>query len=45
VNPAPVKAALRLAGFDSGGVRLPLIATASEDDEQIRRVMEEAGLL
>jgi 4-hydroxy-tetrahydrodipicolinate synthase len=45
VNPAPVKAALRLAGFDSGGVRLPLIATASEDDEQIRRVMQEAGLL
>jgi len=45
VNPAPVKAALRLAGFDPGGLRLPLVPTTPEEDEQIRRVMQEAGLL
>ncbi|MFQ5810632.1 MAG: 4-hydroxy-tetrahydrodipicolinate synthase [Armatimonadota bacterium] len=45
VNPAPVKAALRLAGFDSGGLRPPLLATTPEEDDKIRRVMEEAELL
>ncbi len=45
VNPAPVKAALRLAGFDPGGLRPPLVPTTPEEDEQIRRVMQEAGLL
>ncbi|MGD8237111.1 MAG: 4-hydroxy-tetrahydrodipicolinate synthase [Armatimonadota bacterium] len=45
VNPAPVKAALRLAGFDSGGLRPPLLPTTPEEDDEIRRVMEEAALL
>ena len=45
VNPAPVKAALRLAGFDPGGLRPPLVPTRADEDEQIRRVMAEAGLL
>ncbi|MFQ6097041.1 MAG: 4-hydroxy-tetrahydrodipicolinate synthase, partial [Armatimonadota bacterium] len=36
VNPAPVKSALRMTGFDPGGVRLPLVPTTPEEDARIR---------
>lgn len=45
VSPAPVKAALRLAGFDPGGVRLPLVEATEAEVAKVRSVMEELGLL
>ncbi len=45
VNPAPVKSALRLTGFDPGGVRLPLVETTAADLERLRAAMDAAGLL
>ena len=44
-NPIPVKAALRLAGFDTGGLRPPLVEAGPAEVEAIRRVMGDLGLL
>lgn len=44
-NPIPVKAALRLAGFDPGGYRLPLVPPAPREEEAVRQAMVAAGLL
>lgn len=43
-NPIPIKAALRLQGFDVGGLRLPLVEATTEQVEAIRRAMVEAGV-
>ncbi|MBR5095272.1 MAG: 4-hydroxy-tetrahydrodipicolinate synthase [Oscillospiraceae bacterium] len=43
-NPMPVKAAMRLAGLDSGIVRLPLTQISEDHLEQLRRVMQELDL-
>jgi 4-hydroxy-tetrahydrodipicolinate synthase len=43
-NPVPVKAALALAGFDVGGVRLPLVDATSREREQIAAVLKELAL-
>jgi len=43
-NPIPIKAALRLQGFDVGGLRLPLVEATDEQVEAIRRAMVEAGV-
>lgn len=43
-NPIPIKAALRLQGFDVGGLRLPLVEATAEQVEAIRRAMVEAGV-
>jgi len=43
-NPIPVKAALRLAGFDVGGLRLPLVAATEDQVAMIRKAMVEAGI-
>lgn len=44
-NPVPLKAALRLAGFDVGGPRLPLVEATPREQEQIRGVLQELALL
>ncbi|MEW6081329.1 MAG: 4-hydroxy-tetrahydrodipicolinate synthase [Bacillota bacterium] len=44
-NPIPVKAALEIAGFRAGGVRLPLTAASGEQRETIRGAMLKAGVL
>lgn len=43
-NPIPVKAALRLQGFDAGGLRLPLVEATDEQVAAIRKAMVEAGV-
>ena len=43
-NPIPVKAALRLQGFDAGGLRLPLIEATEEQVAAVRKAMVEAGV-
>jgi len=45
VNPAPVKAALQMTGFDVGGLRLPLVPVTEEERAQIRSVLQQTGLL
>ena len=44
-NPVPVKTALRLAGRLNGEVRLPLVPMTRENEEALRVVLVEAGLL
>jgi 4-hydroxy-tetrahydrodipicolinate synthase len=38
-NPVPVKAAMRLSGFDCGKVRLPLVDATPKEEDQIREVL------
>lgn len=44
-NPIPVKAALRLLGWDVGGCRLPLCDVPDEVVEVLQRVMKELKIL
>ncbi|MGH2628136.1 MAG: 4-hydroxy-tetrahydrodipicolinate synthase, partial [Anaerolineales bacterium] len=44
-NPVPLKAALRLAGFDAGAPRLPLVEATPKEQDQIRSVLAELSLL
>jgi 4-hydroxy-tetrahydrodipicolinate synthase len=44
-NPIPLKAALRLAGHDVGGLRLPLVEASEEEIATIREALERHGLL
>lgn len=44
-NPIPVKAALKLKGFDPGGLRLPLVSATPEQVDKIRALMQEVGIL
>jgi 4-hydroxy-tetrahydrodipicolinate synthase len=44
-NPVPVKAAMRLSGFDCGGVRLPLVDATPREEEQIRAVLASLDLV
>ena len=43
-NPVPVKAALALAGFDVGGLRLPLVDATPKERDQIAAVLKELAL-
>ncbi len=43
-NPTPVKAALALAGFDVGGLRLPLVDATAKEREQIAAVLRDLAL-
>ncbi len=43
-SPTPVKAALALAGFDVGGLRLPLVEVNAREREQIASVLKELAL-
>ncbi len=44
-SPAPVKAALALQGFESGGLRLPLLAVDENERASLKKVLETADLL
>jgi 4-hydroxy-tetrahydrodipicolinate synthase len=43
-NPIPVKVALRLAGFDVGGFRLPLVEPSEAEEAEIRHVLSRLEL-
>ena len=43
-NPIPVKAALKMAGWDVGGLRLPLVEATEEERAAIRAGLERAGV-
>jgi 4-hydroxy-tetrahydrodipicolinate synthase len=44
-NPVPVKAAMRLSGFDCGKVRLPLVDATAREEEQIQAVLRALDLV
>jgi 4-hydroxy-tetrahydrodipicolinate synthase len=44
-NPISTKAALKLAGHDVGGVRLPLVDATPGEVAQIRAALERGGVL
>ncbi|MGH2404632.1 MAG: 4-hydroxy-tetrahydrodipicolinate synthase [bacterium] len=44
-NPVPVKAAMRLSGFDCGKVRLPLVDATPKEEEQIGAVLRSLELV
>ncbi len=44
-SPAPVKAGMKLQGFDCGGLRLPMIEAEPSDIEVLRQAMQKAGVL
>ncbi len=44
-NPVPVKTAMRLAGFDCGKVRLPLVDATAKEEEQIQAVLKAMDLV
>ncbi|MHB0885050.1 MAG: 4-hydroxy-tetrahydrodipicolinate synthase [Bacillota bacterium] len=43
-NPIPVKAALRLTGFDAGGLRLPLVEANPKELDVLRKSLTDLGL-
>ena len=45
VNPIPIKAAMNLAGYDIGSLRLPLCDMSDGPLETLRQSMIKAGLL
>ncbi len=45
VNPIAVKAALALAGWDVGGLRLPLVEASEDERARTRSILERAGIL
>lgn len=44
-SPAPVKAALKLQGFDAGSVRLPLTDVSMEELQLLKTLLEEADII
>jgi 4-hydroxy-tetrahydrodipicolinate synthase len=44
-NPIPVKQALRLLGFDCGGLRLPLVEATEEESQVVAAELTKLGLL
>lgn len=44
-NPVPIKCALGMAGWQVGSPRLPLVEANEQENESIRRLMEDMGLL
>jgi 4-hydroxy-tetrahydrodipicolinate synthase len=44
-NPVPVKAAMRLSGFDCGNLRLPLVNATPKEEEQIKAVLQSLDLV
>ena len=43
-NPIPIKTAMAMMGMDTGEVRMPLCEMAEENVEQLRSLLEDAGL-
>lgn len=44
-NPLPIKAALKLMGWDTGGHRLPLAALDPEQEASLQKLLEDYGLI
>ncbi len=44
-NPTCTKAALNMLGFEVGGLRLPLVEATSEEEAEIRAMLQRHGLL
>jgi 4-hydroxy-tetrahydrodipicolinate synthase len=44
-NPMPVKAAIRMMGFDVGPCRLPLVSLTDDEEAKLRTALTEAGVL
>lgn len=44
-NPAPLKTALQMQGFDCGGLRLPLVEITDSERATLRSAMQTAGLI
>ena len=44
-NPIPIKAAMRMAGHEVGGLRLPLVEPSDDEAAVIREALERHGLL
>ncbi|WP_031514458.1 4-hydroxy-tetrahydrodipicolinate synthase [Desulfofalx alkaliphila] len=44
-NPVPVKTALNLKGMNVGGVRLPLVDMSAEDNNKLRNLLTDKGIL
>lgn len=44
-SPAPVKAALKLVGFPVGGLRQPLLPLTSKEEDYLKGILKETGLL
>ncbi|MDR1240939.1 MAG: 4-hydroxy-tetrahydrodipicolinate synthase [Oscillospiraceae bacterium] len=45
VNPVPIKAALKLMGFDCGKCRMPLAEMENEKEKKLKKIMEKHGIL
>jgi 4-hydroxy-tetrahydrodipicolinate synthase len=45
VNPIAIKAALAMAGWDMGGLRLPLVEASEDEKARIRAALERGGVL
>ena len=44
-NPMPIKSALRLAGHQVGGFRLPMVDLSDDEERAVREMLERYGLL
>ena len=44
-NPMPIKAAMRMAGHQVGGFRLPMVDLSDEEEAEVRGMLERYGLL
>lgn len=44
-NPIPLKAAMNMLGLPAGGLRLPLLYASHEEQEIIRNILRETGVL
>lgn len=45
VNPIPVKAAMKMLGFNSGGLRLPLVEMTNNGKERLRAEMKKLNII
>jgi 4-hydroxy-tetrahydrodipicolinate synthase len=45
VNPIPVKAAMKMAGWDCGECRLPLTELSAENTQKLHQVLDQYGLI
>jgi len=45
VNPIPAKTAVRLMGYNTGGLRLPLAEMSAKNSEVLKSEMQKAGLI
>jgi 4-hydroxy-tetrahydrodipicolinate synthase len=44
-NPMPIKTAVRMAGLQVGGFRLPMVELSDEEEADVRAMLERHGLL